>query len=207
MANSHNTMFWGTAPSTTCLKLWEFTEPGKLSDILVFGIGDGRNVIFLAQQGYHVTAVDTSKETVEKAQNWANDLNIQINAFQVDMGSLDLGGSYDAIVSVGFAHIIPKEKRIEVFACLERITKDGGFHAVSAFVDKPFLSKNLITSEKLLTSGDLLSYYHSWRIHWATQELFKNGDCVHCVDRLIAEKIPAGKKVTAEEIQQTLGIV
>ena len=207
MANSYNTMSWGTAPSTTCLKLWEFTDPEKLSDILVFGIGDGRNVIFLAQQGFNVTAVDTSKEIVDKVKKWADDVGVNINARKIDLTSLDLGGPYDTIISVGFAHVIPKDKRTELFAYLDKITKDGGFHAVSSFVDKPFLSKSSMVTEQLLTSGELLSYYHSWRIHWSTQELFKNATDVHCVDRLIGEKIAPGHKISADDIQQPLGIV
>ena len=51
--------------------------PGKALDI---GMGQGRNAIFLAQQGWDVTGFDPSVEGVRQAQATAQKLKLQLNA-------------------------------------------------------------------------------------------------------------------------------
>lgn len=196
-------MYWGTAPSTTCLKLWEFADPSTFKDILVLGVGDGRNPSFLAQQGFNVTVADSNPESITRLEDFAKEQQLAINASFIDIASADLGGPYDIIISVGVAHTIPKDLRKIRFEYLESITKPGGFHAISAFVGKPFIDQ---MGFEPLFSGELLSYYHPWRVHWSTQELFRSDTKkVFCVDRVIAQK--QTQMLDPEDITQPLGII
>lgn len=203
MSPSYNTMYWGTAPSTTCLKLWEFADPSAFKDILVLGVGDGRNATFLAQQGFNVTVVDSNAESMASFQGFAKEQGLNVNTKVLDVTKDDLLGPYNIIISVGFLHAIPKEMRKKKFEYLESITKPGGFHAMSAFVAKPFTDQ---LDFDAMESGELLSYYHPWRVHWSTQELFRSDTKkIYCVDRVIAQY--QASKLGPDDITQPLGVI
>jgi 2-polyprenyl-3-methyl-5-hydroxy-6-metoxy-1,4-benzoquinol methylase len=70
--------------------------PGKALDI---GMGQGRNAIFLAQQGWDVTGFDPSVEGVRQAQATAQHLKLQMNASVAREQNFDLGREkWDLIV-------------------------------------------------------------------------------------------------------------
>jgi len=70
--------------------------PGKALDI---GMGQGRNAIFLAQQGWDVTDFDPSAEGVRQAQAAARKLKLQLNALVAREEDFDLGReTWDLIV-------------------------------------------------------------------------------------------------------------
>ena len=70
--------------------------PGKALDI---GMGQGRNTIFLAQQGWDVTGFDPSVEGVRQAQAAAWKLKLHLNASVAREEDFDLGREkWDLIV-------------------------------------------------------------------------------------------------------------
>jgi 2-polyprenyl-3-methyl-5-hydroxy-6-metoxy-1,4-benzoquinol methylase len=70
--------------------------PGKALDI---GMGQGRNAIFLAQQGWDVTGFDPSGEGVRHAQATAHQLKLRLNATVAREEDFDLGREkWDLIV-------------------------------------------------------------------------------------------------------------
>jgi SAM-dependent methyltransferase len=71
-------------------------RPGKALDI---GMGQGRNAIFLARQGWDVTGFDPSDEGVRQAQAQARKLGVQIHALVAREEGFDLGtAQWDLIV-------------------------------------------------------------------------------------------------------------
>ena len=197
MPNSRNTITWGAAPTSTCMKLWEYAEPEDFKDVLLWGIGDGRNAIFLAGQGYNVTAVDVSEDSFTDVKSWMGESNVNIECMVSPLTSKDLGGPYDMVISVGMVNIIPKDELKDMLAYVQSITRDGGFNAISGFIGKPFIGSD---NDSSIESGDILKMYHQWRVHWITQSLIKTEDSVSCVDRVIAEKIASGKVITLDMV-------
>ncbi len=73
-------------------------------------------------------------------------------------------------------------------------TSPGGLNVFSVFVKKPFIGK-APDAEKTAykwISGEILTYYHEWKIEYCTEEIF---DCMssgvphqHAVNRIIARK-------------------
>lgn len=204
-----HTMIWGSAPSTTCLKLWEFISEVENQKFLIYGIGDGRNAKFLAGQGFDVVAIDPDPDSVESLKKWAKDENRKIMALTGDLDTIDIGGPYDVILSVGMMNKVPDGKRNEVFGRLLERTKPFGFNAVSVFVDKHFIGSTP-TSEAgfFFKSGELMNYYHSCDICWTTQELYKGTAAdLYCVDRVIARKMQEGYKIDPKDIGQSVSLV
>jgi 2-polyprenyl-3-methyl-5-hydroxy-6-metoxy-1,4-benzoquinol methylase len=62
-------------------------KPGKALDI---GMGQGRNAIFLARQGWDVTAFDPSEEGVRQAQAQARKFGVHIRALIAREEQFDL---------------------------------------------------------------------------------------------------------------------
>ena len=71
-------------------------RPGKALDI---GMGQGRNSIFLAQQGWEVTGFDPSDEGVRQAQEQARKLGLRLRTLVEREEHFDLGAAqWDLIV-------------------------------------------------------------------------------------------------------------
>jgi SAM-dependent methyltransferase len=87
------------------------------------GCGTGTNAIWLAQQGFDVTAIDISPKAIEIAQAKAAEAGVQVRFLQADVFALpDLGLPFPFFFDRGCYHVV---RRVDVagFLCsLESIT-------------------------------------------------------------------------------------
>lgn len=76
-------------------------------DALCLAEGEGRNGVFLAEQGNQVTAVDSSEVGLAKAQALAKTRDVQITTIAADLADFRIAPqSFDIIVSI-FCHLPP----------------------------------------------------------------------------------------------------
>lgn len=76
--------------------------PGK---VLCLAEGEGRNAVFLAKQGYDVTAVDQSAVGLAKAQGFAAERGVAIKTVQSDLSRFEIQpGAWQGIISI-WAHV------------------------------------------------------------------------------------------------------
>lgn len=66
---------WGTAPNQFVADRLATMEPGRVLDL---GSGQGRNAIWLAQQGHRVTAVDISDVATAQGREIAAELGVDV---------------------------------------------------------------------------------------------------------------------------------
>ena len=73
--------------------------------------GEGRNSVFLAQQGFAVTGLDISDIGLEKAEQMARDFGLSIRFQRVDLDEYLIPEQYDLILNFNFLlrSLIPKE--------------------------------------------------------------------------------------------------
>lgn len=82
--------------------------------------GEGRNAVYLAEQGFEVDAVDISEPELRKARELAADRGVGISTRVVNLESADLGTDrYDAVT-----HFYYLERRF--VPALRRALKPGG---------------------------------------------------------------------------------
>jgi len=95
--------------------------------VLCIAEGEGRNAVFLAEQGYEVVAVDASAVGLEKAQRLAATRNVKIETIVADLSHFKIeAGNWDAIVSI-FCHI-PPAIRLDIHKQVcDGLKKDGVF--------------------------------------------------------------------------------
>ena len=102
------------------------------TDVLCIADGEGRNGVFLAEQGFAVTSMDGSEVGVQKARALADERGVQMEVLHDDLSAYDLGdGRWDAIISI-FAHV-PPEIRRDVHARIPRALRPGGLLVLEAY--------------------------------------------------------------------------
>lgn len=100
-------------------------QPCKVVEI---GCGTGTDAIWLAAQGFHVTAVDVSEIAIDIAQNDARKANIncrfEVNDFMKDEIP---GHPFQFVFDRGFFHSFDKTSARQSFAArvAKNLTKDG----------------------------------------------------------------------------------
>jgi 2-polyprenyl-3-methyl-5-hydroxy-6-metoxy-1,4-benzoquinol methylase len=93
--------------------------------IVAFAEGEGRNAVFLARQGHHVTSWDYSVTGLKKTEQFAKRFNVQVETAQKDLIHDTVPSEkYDAAIMV-FGHF-PKENQKVVFNKLLSVVKPNG---------------------------------------------------------------------------------
>lgn len=129
-------------------------------NVLSVADGEGRNSVWLAQQGFAVTASEISPVALEKAAKLAAGRGVAVNFERADL--LDYAwpeAAYDAVVAVFIQFVGPKE-RSGVFAGMKRAVKPGGVLMLQGYTPKqleyktggPPSVENLYTAELLSES-------------------------------------------------------
>ena len=187
--------YWGKKPSESCEKALEFIEEPHGKKLLDLGCGEGRNAVYFAEKGFRVTALDLSEEGLKKARRYAEEKGVEIKTIHADLNDYSLKEKYDVIFSTGSLQYIPKESRKDRFEEYKEYTVEGGLNVMSVFVKKPFIEEapDAEESAELYKSGELMMYYHDWKILFTAEKIF---DCDsggvphrHAIDRVIAKKL------------------
>lgn len=120
---------FNVAPNQLLVEVIRNLQPGLALDV---GMGQGRNAIYLAQQGWNVTGVDLSDEGIRQTKEQARKLRLSIKAMQSPIESFDFGRErWDLIL---FCYLDPRPYAEKVIAGLK---PDGmvvieGFHKRAA---------------------------------------------------------------------------
>ena len=123
---------YGTVPNDFLKENADHLPKGK---VLCLAEGEGRNAVYLAQLGYAVTAVDSSKVGLEKAQKLARQQGVEIETLVADLTEFDLGtNQWDAIVSI-FCHLPPPLRR-DVHCRVVVALKKGGVLLAEAYTPR-----------------------------------------------------------------------
>ncbi len=79
--------------------------------VLCLAEGEGRNAVFLAENGYEVHSVDLTEAGVAKTLRLAESRQVKVDAVVGDLADFDIGTDrWDLIVSI-FAHMAPTARR------------------------------------------------------------------------------------------------
>ncbi len=156
--------YWGTEPHKAVIHLLNFIKSGEVLDI---GIGEGKNAIFLAKNGFNVEGVDCSIEGLDKVEKLAKINGILVKTFCADIRTFKFQKEYDLIVSMFTLHFLPKEQSLEIIKKIKDFTKIGGINLITLFTKEvPDYSQEI---EKrlglnLFNKNELKSLYLNWEI-------------------------------------------
>ena len=120
---------YGDAPNDFLVGQVGLLRPGTC---LCLAEGQGRNAVWLAEQGFAVTAVDQSSVGMAKAQELAVARGLPLMTVVGDLAHYDLGQDcWDNIVSI-FGHL-PGELRRDVHRRVIDALRPGGTFLVEAY--------------------------------------------------------------------------
>lgn len=121
---------YGTAPNDFLVEFAHHISPA--GRVLCLADGEGRNGVWLAQQGHAVTSVDIAAEGMAKATRLAKDKGVMLDTRVADLADFEFGTqAWDGIVSI-FMHLPPKLRR-EVFARGVAALRPGGVVLFEAY--------------------------------------------------------------------------
>lgn len=109
-------------PNALLVDLVSPLEPGRALDL---GAGEGRNTVWLAEQGWRVTAVDFSRVAIEKARRRAETCGVEPELVVADLRDFrPTAGAYEVVVS---AYVHPEAlERAAMFAAAAEAVAPGG---------------------------------------------------------------------------------
>lgn len=96
---------YGTAPNAFMAE--QAMRLPRCCEVLVPGDGEGRNGVWLAEQGHHVTAMDSSRVGLHKAKTLANERHVALQTVLADLNEwTPPPSSADALVLI-YLHLPP----------------------------------------------------------------------------------------------------
>ena len=188
--------YWGLEPASFLDELIQVTNK-KASELAVLdiGCGEGKDAVYMAQQGCKVTAFDVTESGIRKLKKLASNRAVEIEAFVADINDFEINKQYDIIYSTGTIQYLFDENISSFFNKVTEMTKIGGIVYFNVFVEKPFLElpPDWDKEEKMWKTGDLFSYFSDWKIHTMKEVIFEDNSggvkhC-HCMDTVMAEKV------------------
>jgi len=171
----------GKAPNPFLKKHIHLLPKGKALDMAT---GEGRNAVFLAQNGFEVDAVDISEKGLKKARKLARQKGVKVNALLVDLDHYQIEKDrYDLIANFYFLkrRLIPKVRKglkkggrviFETYLLEHRKLAIGGPKQAKYFL-KP---------------NELLRLFKDFRILFYREGIIREGGKRKAVASLIAEK-------------------
>ncbi len=124
---------YGTRPNE-----WLVAQASRLARrgrVLSLGEGEGRNAVWLAEQGFAVDAVDSSAVGLGKAQTLASRRGVAVETTVADLANYrPHQGHYDGVVLI-YIHL-PPSIRTAVHRAAQAALKPGGMVILEAFTPR-----------------------------------------------------------------------
>ncbi|MDD2983699.1 MAG: class I SAM-dependent methyltransferase [Crocinitomicaceae bacterium] len=115
---------WGFTPAPSAILAKDFFVEKGVKNILIPGIGYGRNAQLFRENGIAVTGIEISQTAIELAQkHYGTDLKIHHGSV-TDMPFDE--NKYDGIFCYALIHLLGKEERIKLIQdCYKQLTDNG----------------------------------------------------------------------------------
>lgn len=201
---------WGLSPSPLLIKNIEEVPVGKALDL---GVGEGRNALFLARKGFHVTGIDISPKSIEKFLDLAKESGLTVEGLVMDILDFEFTpAAYNLIVATNTLHFLRKEEVCEITSKIIRSIAPGGYVYIEDFTvndpsyqnakkrlkqieENTFCSRNRSSYLYFFSHNELKEMFKDFEIKAYKEEIItdpghgKSGPHKHGVALLFAKKI------------------
>ena len=179
------TYIYGKEPTAFLNEKLSLLKKGKA---LVLAMGEGRNAVYLAENGFDVTGVDISAVGIEKCERLAEERGVAVNSVVADLTDYDMGSEqYDLITNFYFfdESILP--------GVIDSLKPGGIFIFETYSRDHPKHSKfGPKNPDYLVKPNELLEIFKSLRILYYEDTVTELNEGMHkgkaALIRLIARK-------------------
>lgn len=187
--------YWGTQPGSFCNELIELRPYPRAKKVLDIGCGEGKDAVYMATQGYSVTAFDIAGSGIAKAARLARERGVEIDARVDDINAFQESGAYDIVYSTGTLQYLKDGNKAGFFEKVRGLTKIGGIAFFNVFVEKPFLElpPDWDIGEKMWKPGELFTWLGDWKVHRIDEVIFEDDSGGvshrHCMDTILCERM------------------
>lgn len=145
---------FGTEPARFMTEHADIFEAGQTA--LAVADGEGRNSVYMAERGMHVTALDFAPAAIEKARRLAVDKGVEVEFIHCDIMAEDWPGTYDLVAGI-FIQFVGPDGRRDQFRKMQAATAPGGLVLLHGYTPKqvdygtggPPYPENMYTEEIL----------------------------------------------------------
>lgn len=161
--HASDTYLFGEEPSKGLVGMAELLPQG--AEILCVADGEGRNSVWLAQQGHRVTAFDVAPVAVGQAKDLAARRGVSVETHVDGMETWDWSRGFDIVAGI-FIQFSPPEERAEVFARMAGAVRPGGLILLHGFAPRQGHNGTggPANPEQLYTLDLLKDAFPGWRV-------------------------------------------
>ena len=157
---------FGTEPNEFLVSQRHWLKPGM--NCLAVADGEGRNGVWLAEQGLHVLSVEASAVALEKAKKLAQQRGVTIDFEQADLAHWQWGENRFDVVAAIFIQFAPPALREQMFAGIKRCLKPGGLLVLQGYTPRqleyktggPPVAENMYTEALLRNAFGEMEILH-----------------------------------------------
>ena len=115
-------LIWKADPNRFLVEDLDALVPGRALDL---ACGEGRNAVWLASKGWHVTGVDFSRAGLAKARRLATDRGVEVTWVEADVVEWQPSPASFDVVVVMYLHL-PSEQRRQTLSRAAAALAPGG---------------------------------------------------------------------------------
>lgn len=180
--------------------------------LLDLGCGTGGHAWLLAERGYAVTGVDRSQAMVQQARAKLGERQLPVDFLVGDVRSLDLGRTYDAVISM-FAVVsyqLNDDDLVSMFSVARRHLQTGGLFVFDAWFGPAVLTEQPEPRTRQVTTpeGDIITREATPRLDILTHTVEVTYEVSRERDGKLVERSRESHEVRflfAREIEHLLG--
>ncbi len=175
------------APTILVIETTEKLAPGTAIDL---ACGAGRNALYLAEQGWTVTAVDGSETAVELVRLRSAARGLQVDTKVTDLTGPNFTMPRDAFDLILIAYYLQRD----LFAKVKTAVRPGG--VVLAIVHTPEPGEQW--SAKRAAPGELRTFFHGWELLWEYEGPSRDPAHRRAVAEIVARRVVSSNVPSGE---------
>tara|TARA_B100000508_G_C11457876_1_gene277655 strand:+ start:1630 stop:2253 length:624 start_codon:yes stop_codon:yes gene_type:complete len=154
-------MMWGEAPAKSTLIVRDYFVENDVKNVLIPGVGYGRNAVPFIEAGMSVTGIEISQTAIDIAKDKLQ-LNIPIHHGPVSAMPFD-ENKYDGIFCYAVIHLLDEAERKKlILDCYNQLASGGQMIFVAISTDAPSYGKGTeIGPHRFEQHGGVQIYFYN----------------------------------------------
>lgn len=163
----NNSAVWGEEPSGLLLMIFEKLKRG--SSFLDLGCGQGRDCLFMLENGFEVVAVDSSASGLSSIKNKISEKGLPIEKIELvegDMRDFEIEkDKFSVINAFNSLQFLPKKNALKLLEKIKTNLKVGGYFLIASFTTKDsFFEKSNPEKQCFFEENELKNIFHDFEI-------------------------------------------
>jgi SAM-dependent methyltransferase len=167
------------APTRLVVETAGKLAPGTAIDL---ACGAGRHAVYLAEQGWTVTAVDGSEKAVELVERRCAARGLEVHTKVADLTDPNFTMQPDTFDLILIAYYLQRD----LFARVKAAVRPGGVIVAIAHTPEPGEKWN----EKRIAPGELRGFFNDWELLWEYEGPSRDPAHRRPVAEIVAQRVP-----------------